>query len=73
MIQIATHMASLWSRKNAEEEGRQADYLLRVNVSGISLTDLRRGRELLQRGRHAAESSLPELKRRLEEKGVTVG
>jgi len=73
MIQIATHMASLWSRKNAEEEGRQADYLLRVNVSGISLTDLRRGRELLQRGRQAAESSLAELKRRLEEKGVTGG
>ena len=70
MIQIATHMASLWSRKNAEEEGRQADYLLRVNVSGISLTDLRRGRELLQRGRQAAESSLPEIQRRLEGIGL---
>lgn len=72
VIQIATHMASLWSRKNAEEEGRQADYLVRVNVSGISLTDLRQGRELLQRGRHAAESSLEELRGRLAKKGCLV-
>ncbi|HET6464913.1 MAG TPA: patatin-like phospholipase family protein [Nitrospiria bacterium] len=71
MIQIATRMASLWARKNAEEEGRKADFLLSVNVSGIGLTDLGRSRELLQRGRQAAEASLANLHRQLEEKGLT--
>jgi NTE family protein len=65
MIQIAIHLASLWARKNAEEEGRLADCLVRVNVSGIGLTDLRQGRELLKRGRNAAQSSLPWLERHL--------
>jgi NTE family protein len=65
MIQIAIHLASLWARKNAEEEGRLADCLVRVNVSGIGLTDLRQRRELLKRGRNAAQSSLPWLERHL--------
>lgn len=65
MIQIAIHLASLWARKNAEEEGRLADGLVRVNVSGIGLTDLRQGRELLKRGRNAAQSSLSWIEKRL--------
>ncbi|MBI3609918.1 MAG: patatin-like phospholipase family protein [Nitrospirae bacterium] len=70
MVQIAIHMASLWARKNAEEEGRQADYLVRVNVSGIGLTDLRQGPELLNRGRKAAESAVHELRMRLGERNL---
>lgn len=65
MIQIAVHLASLWARKNAEEEGRLADGLVRVDVTGIGLTDLHQGRELLKRGRIAAESSLRGLQERL--------
>lgn len=65
MIQIAIQLASLWARKNAEEEARLADGLVRVNVAGIGLTDLRQGRELLRRGRLAAESALPWLEKRL--------
>ena len=65
MIQIAIHLASLWARKNAGEEGRLADCLVRVNVSGIGLTDLRQGRELIKRGRVAAQSSLMWLEKRL--------
>ena len=65
MIQIAIHLASLWARKNAGEEGRLADCLVRVNVSGIGLTDLRQGRKLLDRGRLAAQSSLPWLEKQL--------
>ncbi|MBI3995120.1 MAG: patatin-like phospholipase family protein [Nitrospirae bacterium] len=65
MIQIAIHLASLWARKNAEEEERYADGLVRVNVSGIGLTDLHQGPELLKRGRLAAQASLPWLEKRL--------
>jgi NTE family protein len=65
MIQIAIHLASLWARKNAEEEGRLADCLVRVDVSGIGLTDLREGRELLKRGRLAAQSSLSWIEKRI--------
>jgi len=65
MVQIAIHLASLWARKNAEEESRLADCLVRVNVSGIGLTDLREGPELLKRGRLAAQSSLALIEKRL--------
>jgi NTE family protein len=65
MIQIAIHLASLWARKNAEEEGGLAECLVRVNVSGIGLTELGQGRELLKRGRLAAESLIPTLQKRL--------
>jgi NTE family protein len=67
MIQIAIQLASLWARKNAEEEGRLADCLVRVNVSGIGLTDLRQGQELLKRGRIAAQSSLAWLEKHLSD------
>jgi len=65
MIQIAVRLASLWARKNAEEEGMQADCLLQVDVNGIGLTDLGQGEELFRRGRLAAESGLPGLQKRL--------
>ncbi|MBI3811681.1 MAG: patatin-like phospholipase family protein [Nitrospirae bacterium] len=65
MVQIAIQLASLWARKNAEEEAQRADGLVRVNVAGIGLTDLRQGRELLKRGRLAAQSALPWLEKRL--------
>lgn len=64
-IQIGIHMASLWARKNADEEGKQADCLIRVDVQGISLTDLRQRDELLDRGRRAAESVITHLRKQL--------
>jgi len=65
MIQIAVRLASLWARKNAQEEAGEADCLIQVDVRGIGLTDLRQARELVKRGRLAAESSIPWLKGRL--------
>lgn len=64
-IQIAVHLASLWARKNADEEGRQADFLIRVNMKGIGLCDLSQREELLERGRFAAERVISQLRKLL--------
>lgn len=64
-IQIGVHLASLWARKNAEVEGRLSDHMIRVNAEGISLTDLRKGEDLLARGRKGAEEALPAIKNAL--------
>lgn len=66
-IQIAIHMASLVARRNAEEEGRTADFMIPVNIKGIGLTDLHLRKELLNRGRLAAEGALGHLKARISE------
>ena len=65
-IQIAVHLASLWARKNADEEGRQADFLIQVNTRGIGLCDLKHREELLKRGRLAAELAIPQLRSQLD-------
>jgi NTE family protein len=59
LLGIAIHMASLWARKNADEESRRADIMIRVDARGIGLTDFRKTRELIERGRRAAQESLP--------------
>jgi NTE family protein len=58
MIGIAVHMAALWCRKNAAEELKLADGVISVDARGIGLTDLRRARDLLERGRQAARAFL---------------
>lgn len=64
-IQIGIHLASLSARKNAEEEGKRADFIIRVNVKGIGLMDLKKGDVLLERGRTAARKAVSALKREL--------
>ncbi len=58
-IQIGVHMASMWARKNAEEEGPLAQAMIRINVAGIGIMELGKGEKLLERGREAAQSALP--------------
>ncbi len=61
-IQIAVHLASLSARKNAEEEGKLSDFMIRVNVKGIGLMDLKKGEDLLERGRSAAREAVTAIK-----------
>ena len=61
-IKIATHLSVLWATRNAREEENLADVVIQVNAKGISLYDLSKSRELLRRGRKAAEDKLPEIR-----------
>lgn len=62
VITIATHLSALWASRNAREEEKLADVAIQVNVRGISLYDLSKSKELLKRGRKAAEDKLPEIR-----------
>jgi len=50
-------------RNNARESKKRADLVINVSASGIGLTDLHKGRELIQRGIQAAGAVLPELQK----------
>jgi len=62
IIKIAAHLSALWASRNAREEEKLADVVIPVNAQGIALYDLSKSRELLRRGRKAAEEKLPEIK-----------
>lgn len=62
IIKIAAHLSALWASRNAREEEKLADVVIPVNTKGIALYDLSKSRELLRRGRKAAEDKLPEIK-----------
>jgi len=62
IIKIAAHLSALWASRNAREEEKLADVVIPVNAKGIALYDLSKARELLRRGRKAAEEKLPEMK-----------
>ncbi len=62
IIKIAAHLSSLWASRNAREEEKLADLIIPVNTKGIALYDLSKSRELLRRGRKAAEEKLDEIK-----------
>jgi NTE family protein len=62
IIKIAAHLSALWASRNAREEEKLADVVIPVNAKGIALYDLSKSRELLRRGRKAAEEKLPEMK-----------
>jgi NTE family protein len=66
MVKIAMHLAILTAWRNAREEEKLADVVIGVNAKGIGLQELRKGRELLRRGRAAAEEKLPEIRKLLE-------
>ncbi|HUI67721.1 MAG TPA: patatin-like phospholipase family protein [Nitrospirota bacterium] len=62
IIKIAAHLSALWASRNARAEEKLADVVIPVNAKGIALYDLSKSRELLRRGRKAAEEKLPEMK-----------
>jgi NTE family protein len=62
LIKIATHLSVLWASRNAREEEKLADVVIQVNAKGIALYDLSKSKELLRRGRKAAEEKLPEIR-----------
>lgn len=62
MISIATHLSALWASKNAREEEKLADVAIQVNAKGIPIYDLSKAKELLKRGRKAAEERLEEMR-----------
>lgn len=74
VIKIATHLSMMWASRNAREEEKLADAVIQVNAKGISLYDLSKAEELMQRGRKAAEEKLPDirmlLKRQLTHEGI---
>jgi NTE family protein len=65
IVTIAAHLSALWASRNAREEEKLADVVIQVNARGIPLYDLSKARELLRRGRKAAEGLLPEIRRLL--------
>jgi NTE family protein len=58
-LEVAVHLALLWTARKAREEEGEADLVIGVDARGIKLHDLARGPELLQRGREAARKALP--------------
>ncbi len=63
IIKIAAHLSALWASRNAREEEKLADVVINVNAKGIALYDLSKSKELLRRGRKAAEEMIPEIRR----------
>jgi NTE family protein len=62
VITIATHLSALWASRNAREEEKLADVVIQVNARGIPLYDLTKSKELLKRGRKAAEDKIREIR-----------
>ena len=60
-VKIAAHLSALWASRNAREEEKLADVLIQVNARGIPLYDLSKSKELLKRGRKAAEEKMREI------------
>ena len=65
IVKIAAHLSALWASRNAREEEKLADVLIQVNARGIALYDLSKPRELLRRGKKAAEEKLSDIKKLL--------
>jgi NTE family protein len=62
VVDVALHLAMLWSDRMAREEQGEADLFVGVDARGIALHDLTQGPELLRRGRTAARAALPSLR-----------
>jgi NTE family protein len=63
LLKIAVQVSNLWATRNSREEERLADVVIHVSASGIPLFDLRKARELLRRGRKAAERKVNVIRR----------
>ncbi len=62
IISIATHLSALWASRNAREEEKLADVAIHVNAKGIPIYDISKAKELLKRGKKAAEEKLEEMR-----------
>lgn len=62
VIDVAVHLAMLWTARTAQEEEDEADLVIGVDARGIALHDLTKGPELLRRGREAAGKALPAIR-----------
>lgn len=62
LVKIAMHLSALWASRNAREEEKLADVLIQVNAGGIPLYDLSKSKELLKRGKKAAEEKISEIR-----------
>jgi NTE family protein len=62
LVKIAMHLSALWASRNARDEEKLADVLIQVNAGGIPLYDLSKSKELLKRGKKAAEEMMPEIR-----------
>lgn len=62
IFKVAAHLSMIWASRNAREESRLADVIIKVDAKGIPVYDLSKSRELLRRGRKAAEEKLPEIR-----------
>jgi len=58
VVQIGIHVVSLFARFNAALERGQADLMIDVDASGVTLYDLRKADLMIRRGREAAEAAL---------------
>lgn len=61
-VDVAVHLAMLWSARTARQEAGLADLVIGVDTCGIALHDLTQGAELLRRGREAARRALPAIR-----------
>jgi hypothetical protein len=61
-LQVALHLAMLWTEGRSREEAALADALVGVDARGTTLHDLGQGPELLRRGREAARAALPAIR-----------
>jgi NTE family protein len=62
LVQIGIHVVSLFARQNAALERRQADVMIDVDASGVSLYDLQKFDLMIRRGREAAEAALGDIR-----------
>jgi len=64
-VQIGIHVVSLFARFNAALERRQADVMIDVNASGVTLYDLHKADLMIRRGREAADAAIGPIKKAL--------
>lgn len=69
-ISMSFHLGRMIAKKNAEYDKTFADLAINVDARGIGLTDLHKSRELIQRGRQAADAALPALQRLCEQNAL---
>lgn len=65
-INMGMHLGRLIAKHNADAVRQYADMVIDVDARGIRLTDLHKAQELIQRGRRAAEVTLPELRKLIQ-------
>ncbi len=71
IFKVAAHLSALYASRNAREEAKLADEVIRVDAKGIAVYDLSKAKELIRRGRKAATTAIPEIKALIERASPT--